>query len=123
MKTSYLLSAFLVAIVGIFLSFSPPAFGDDGSRDMLSQALDLVDQAWSSQGEQISNEQRIDLLKKALPLIQNAPGRNFHGHRANAIEAVNAALGVLKRGDPYHTATEVIRKASDQLRAAMSIAT
>ena len=121
MKTSTILGMFWVAVLSTFLGFSTPAFGD-GSRDMVNQALDLTQQALNEGGPPPSNDQRKELLKQALDLLGNETV-NFHGHVGRAMNAIRAALNKLKKGDPFDTATEDIRRAQDQLRDAMSIAT
>ncbi len=89
---------------------------------MVSQATDLVHQALGDGEGPISNEQRKDLLAHSMKLLGNET-INFHGHVGKAMDFIRAALTKIKRGDPYGTAQDDIRKAYDQLRIAMSIAT
>ncbi len=121
MKASFALSTLYVVAITTLLSFSTRAFGDD-SREMVSQATDLVQQALGDGGNQLSNPQRKDLLEHSMRLLGNET-INFHGHVGKAMDFIRAALAKIKRGDPYGTAKDDIRKAYNQLRTAMSIAT
>jgi len=120
MKVS-LLTGWTTALV-LFLLPTQPAHAD-ASRDMLNQAIDLVDQALNTGGPMPSNDERTDLVTKALDLAQNAPGTNFQGHRIKAVKALQAALDQLKQGDPNGTTTDFIRAAKEELRTAISIST
>jgi hypothetical protein len=124
MKTSFVLNVFWVAIFGVFLSFSAPVFAD-GDIDLLNQALDLVHQAWNPGGDPPSNDQRTDLLNQALKLVQQVPpaAARYRGHRARAIDDIKAALFEIGSGDPNNKATDDIRDADFELRAAISTAT
>jgi hypothetical protein len=73
-------------------------------------------------GDSLSNDQRKDLLIQALKLLENQT-TDFHGHVKKAEDAIRAALSKIKKGDPYGTVSEDIRKADSQLRIAISIAT
>jgi len=119
MKTSPLLHAFWLAVLGAVLSFSAPVFGED--TDMLNKAFDLVHQAWNPGGDTPSDDVRTDLLTQALTLAQNAPEHNVKGHRVKAIFEIKAALALIKDGDPDHKAADHIRTAADELRTALSI--
>ena len=121
MKTSFLLNAFSIAILGAVLSFSAPLFGDDDT-DMLNKAFDLVHQAWNPGGDPPSDDVRTDLLNQALKLAQNAPQHNVLGHRVKAILEIKAALSLIQDGDPDHKAADHIRNAASELRNAVSIA-
>jgi hypothetical protein len=106
------------------LAFSAPVFGDgtDTAADMLSQALDLVHQAWNPGGDPPSNDQRTDLLTQALKLAKESPNHNVKGHRVQAILDIQAALALLNDGDPDNKAVEYIHDAASELRTALSIA-
>jgi hypothetical protein len=121
MKASSVLRTIGIGAITALLSFSTPAFADD-SREMVNQATDLVHQALGDGGDSISNDQRVDLLHQSLKLLGNQT-IDFHGHVARAMDFIRAALAKIKRGDPYGTAQDDIRKAYNQLRVAMSIAT
>jgi hypothetical protein len=122
MKASLVLGIIWIVALGALLSFSTPAFADQ-SRDMVSQALDLTQLALNQDGgDSSSNEQRRDLLTHAMSLLGNETD-HFNGHVGKAMNAIRAALAKIKKGDPYHTATGDIRKASSQLHTAMSMAT
>jgi len=121
MKTSLLRSAFFIAILSAAFTFSAPAIGDD-STSMLSQAFDLVHQAWNPGGDPLSADQRIDLLTKALKLAQGAPQHNVKGHRVKAIQDIRSALDLLKNGDPDSKAVEYIHDAASELRTSVSMA-
>jgi hypothetical protein len=116
MKTSVLLSSFWIAVIGAFLCWSAPVFGDD----MLNKALDLVHQALNPGGDQPSNDDRTTWLTQALDLARNSPVRNARGHRVKAINDIQAALDQLKQGDSNNAATEYIREAYSELRIATS---
>jgi hypothetical protein len=118
MKTSLLLTPILVAVMGIFLGLSAPAFGDD----MLNQALDLVHQALNPGGDQPSNDDRTTWLTQALGLAQKSPIRNARGHRVKAINDIRAALDAIKQGSPDHEVADYIRAAYSELRTATALA-
>ena len=125
MKTPFIAHAFTVVVLGAMLSFAAPAFGDDAapaSAGMLSQAFDLVHQAWNPGGDPPSAADRTDLLTKALKLAQEAPDHHLRGHRVQAILDIKAALAELKDGDPDHKADGLIHDAAEELRTAISIA-
>jgi cellobiose-specific phosphotransferase system component IIA len=109
-RTSWILLFCLV------LGFSSTAYGES-SRQMVSEALDLVQQALPE-----TNDQRETTLKQALQLLNNET-THFHGHVGKAMQAIRAALRKIKAGDTYGTAEGDIRHAESQLHTAMSIAT
>ncbi|HEY0257829.1 MAG TPA: hypothetical protein VGC39_10330 [Candidatus Methylacidiphilales bacterium] len=112
---------FCLAALGAFLVFSTPAHAD-ATRNMVSQALDLVQQVVSD-SKAMDNDQRIDLLTQALQLAQQAPPAQFRGHKKKAIISIKAAIDQLQQGDPNGAANEDIRRAADQLHDALSLAT
>jgi hypothetical protein len=120
MKTSFLLNACCVVTISVVLGFSTPLFGE--STDMLNKAFDLVHQAWNPGGDPPSDAQRTELLTKALKLAQDAPQHKVGGHRVKDVRDIEAALSLLKDGDPEHKATEYIHDAASELRTALSIA-
>ena len=89
--------------VSVFFGFSLPAFGNQ-SRDMLNQALVLVQQALDQGGGALSNDQRKDLLTKARQLLLKAPPANFHGYKTFAMREIGTALDEITNGDPDNAA-------------------
>jgi hypothetical protein len=119
MKTSLVLIPLWVAVMGAFMNFSAPVFGDNNAISALNQATDLVHQAWNPGGDPSGNVQRTDLLKQALKLAQQAhPAKQFGGHLSKAVKAIQAALALIKSGaspdkvyDPLHDAETELRNA------------
>jgi hypothetical protein len=105
-----------VLLFCLVLGFSPAAYGET-SRQMVGEALDLVQQALPE-----PNDRREATLKQALELLNNET-TYFHGHVGKAMQAIRAALRKIKAGDPYGTTEGDIRRAESQLHTAMSIAT
>jgi len=120
MKTS-LFAGWMMALA-LLLLLALPAHAD-ASRDMMNQSLDLVQQALNQGGPTPSDDERTDLLNKALTLAKGANADNYQWHRTKAIKAMQSALGQLKQGDPNGAATDDIRRAESELRTALSIAT
>jgi hypothetical protein len=121
MKTSFLVRSLVVGVVCSALNLAGPVRGDDTVSDMLNQSFDLVHQAWNPGGDAPSVADRIDLLTKALKLAQEAPSNHLRGHRVQAIQDIQAALAILKNGDPDGKAVEPIHDAADQLQDALTI--
>ncbi len=113
---------FPLAVLTAMLSLALPAWADDSSADMLNKAYDLVHQAWNPGGDPPSDAQRTDLLTKALDLTKNAPDHHLKGTRKQAMLDIQAALDLLKNGDSDHKAGDLIHKAADDLRDAISLA-
>jgi hypothetical protein len=89
---------------------------------MLNQAFDLVHQAWNPEGDPPSNDERTKLLTQALKLVKDTPDHRLKGHRVLAMRDINAALDLIKNGDPDNKAVEAIHDAAEELRTALSIA-
>jgi hypothetical protein len=123
MKTSLITRVIVVAIVGGVLGFNARVLGDAApvAADMLNQAYDLVHQAWNPDGDPLSVADQTNLLTKALKLTQDAPDHHLKGTRKQAILDIQAALDVLKAGDPDHKAADLIHTAADDLRTAISL--
>jgi len=122
MKTSFILKAFVIAILSGLLSLSAPVFGGNTSTDLLHQAFDLVHQAANPGGDPPPNDQRTDLLSQALKLLADVPDHHLRGHRVEAMRDINAALALIKNGDPDNKASDAIREALSELRTSLSIA-
>ena len=87
---------------------------------MLKQAEDLVHQAWNPAGDPPSNDQRTQLLTKAVDLAKNAPQHRVHGHRVHAILLMRSALDELKNGDPGNKVSGYLKDADSELRESFS---
>jgi len=120
MKTSLIVRTLVAAVLCYALSLSPSVASDTVS-DMLNQAFDLLHQAWNPGGEPPSVADRIDLLNKALKLIEDTPDHHLKKHRKNAELDIKAALDLLNAGDPDNKATDPIHDAADQVKDALSI--
>ena len=134
MKTSFVLGTVWVAMIGAFLYFSAPAFGDDGNTAaVISQARDLVHQAWNPDGDPPSDDQRTALLNKALKLLQQLPPPppehhwvHFHGdivvqdHVGKAIQDINSAISGIQNGTPADQINASIQDADVELSRANS---
>jgi hypothetical protein len=101
--------------VGAILGSALPAFaGDDG--DVLKQAEDLVKQAWNPGGAPPSNDDRTQLITKAIALAQSEPDHRLRGQRAKAIRELQLAIETLKAGDPDNKVTGMLVEADRGLR-------
>ena len=120
MRTSFVRSTFLFAIVSAALGFALPVFGDD--PDLLSKALDLVHQVENPAGNPPTDAQRIDLLTQAITLAQEAPNHRLKGHRVLAIQAIRGAIAEIRSGDPNHKAATYLHTADSELSTSVSLA-
>jgi len=103
------------------LGWSTPAFaGDDGA--LLDQAEHLVHQAWNPGGDPPSNEDRTQMLNKAIELAQKEPDHHLRGTRVEAIRLMRAALEEIKTGDPDNKLNSDLQEADRALRDAMEAA-
>jgi len=112
MKTHRLLNLLWLAVLVALWSFSSPAHADSmvsDARDLLVQAQHATDDDTSSDGDPAK------LLDSARGILQHLPPANYHGHRQNAINFINAALFQIKKDDPYHKVHDFIQKALEQL--------
>jgi hypothetical protein len=118
MKTSIIHYATCCATLGAILGWPTSALaGDDG--DLLKQAEDLVHQAWNPGGDAPSNDDRTQLINKAIELTQKEPDHHLHGTRVEAIRILKAALEEIKNGDPNNRVTGELQDADRELRDAM----
>jgi hypothetical protein len=134
MKTSFVLGTVWIATISACLYFSAPAFGDDGNNAaLISQARDLVHQAWNPDGDPPSDNQRTALLNKALKLLQQLPPPpplphhvHFHGdleiedHVGKAIQDISGAISGIQNGTPADQVTAAIQDADVELSRANS---
>ncbi len=90
---------------------------------MLQQSEDLVHQAWNPAGDPPSDEQRTQLLTKALELAKSAPPHRVHRHRVQAMQMIKATLGEIKKGDPNKKVNGMLKDADAELREAISEST
>ena len=120
MKISFARVVTFSALVGLLLSARPlPA----DPPEMLSKAEDLVHQAWNPGGDPPPDDQRLDLLTKALKLAQDAGQRHVHGHRVKAIALIKDAMDTIKSGDAEHKAGGMLKDADAELRESLSEST
>ncbi len=119
MKNSRYVMCALVACA-IFGTATPVFAGDDGA--VLKQAEDLVKQAWNPGGDPPGNDQRTQLITKAIELAKSEPDRRLHHQRQNAVRLLQAALDTLKGGDPDNKVTGMLQDADRDLRNAMETA-
>ena len=104
--------------VGAILGWAAPAYaGDDGA--LLKQAEDLVHQAWNPGGDPPSNDDRTQLLTKAIELAAKEPDHRLAGRRVEAIRLIKAALEEMKNGDPENRVNGDLQDADRALRDAM----
>jgi hypothetical protein len=124
MKPSFFLNAILAVGLLTCLSLSAPAFGGNETTALLSQARDLVHQAWNPDGDPPSDDTRTDLLTKALNLVQQAPPwRGYEeqeGSRHMVLKYIQAALDALHNGADADKVTGLIQKADIELSRAIS---
>jgi hypothetical protein len=118
MKIAFVRHATSCAILGAILGWPVAAVaGDDG--DLLKQAEDLVHQAWNPGGDAPSNDDRTQLINKAIELAQKEPDHRLHGTRVEAIRLLKAALEQIKNGDPDNRVSGELQDADRELRDAM----
>jgi hypothetical protein len=118
MKNSIVRYAVYSVAVYAILGWSVPAFaGDDGA--LLKQAEDLVHQAWNPEGDPPSNDDRTQMLKKAIDLAINEPDHRLGGTRVDAIRLMKAALEEIKNGDPNGKVNSDLQDADRMLRTAI----
>jgi hypothetical protein len=101
----------------IFGSASPAFAGDDG--DAMKQAEDLVKQAWNPGGDPPSNDDRTQLITKAITLAQSEPDHNLRGQRVLAIRELQLAIETIKAGGPDSKVTGLLQEADRDLRTAI----
>ena len=118
MKISLIRLSICGAVAGAMLGWSSVAWaGDEG--DLLKQAQDLVHQAWNPGGNPPSNDQRTQLLTKALELTKAEPDHHLHRNRLEAMRLMRAALEEIKIGDPNNKVTADLQDADRALREAI----
>jgi uncharacterized repeat protein (TIGR03803 family) len=110
-----------VILISVVLIFASPVFGDD-TTDMLSKALDLVQQVETSTGNPPTDAQRIDLLTQAITMAQEAPNHRLKRHRVLAIQAIRSAIAEIGAGDPNHQAATYLHTADTELSTSISLA-
>jgi hypothetical protein len=101
-----------LAVLGASLSLASLARAD-GS--MVNDARDLLVQALHATDDDSSGDDPAKLLDSAKGILQHLPPANYHGHRQNAINLINAALFQIKKGDPYQKVHDEINHALEQL--------
>jgi hypothetical protein len=112
MKTHRLCQVLGLAILAVFWSLSSPAH----AKSMVSDARELLEKASQSGDDATVNDSDLPkTLTSARGLLQHLPPANYHGHRQNAIDFINAALFQIKKNDPYHKVHDYIHKALEQL--------
>jgi hypothetical protein len=119
MKTKYLASFLLFAVLFTFPGLGTTAHADD--QPILHQALDQLKLAKGTDDAVPSDQDRVTYLKSALKLLRSAP-HNYVRHRLRAIDNVKAALAEIEVGDPHHWAEEDIRHAIDEVYEAIQSA-
>ena len=121
MKKSVVRCVLCLVSMGVILGLSARAFADDDG-DLLKQSEDLLKQAWNPGGDPPSNDQRTELLGKAIALAQKEPDHRLARNRVAAIQSMKAALEEIKAGDPNNKANEDMQDADRDLRDAIAIA-
>ena len=105
-------------VAGAFLGYATPVFANDDG-DVLKQSEDLLKQAWNPGGDPPSNDQRTDLLTKAIELAKTESDHRLHGQRMKAVRDMQLAIDTIKAGDPDNKVNGILQDADRELRNAI----
>ena len=106
-----------VAVGAIFGAATPAFAGDDGA--VLKQSEDLLKQAWNPGGDPPSNDERTQLLTRAIKLADSEPDHHLHLQRVKAVNLMQKAIDTIKAGDPNNQVDSLLQDADSDLRNAI----